>query len=537
MAMDTFVELKATISQFQAKMAEARSEMDKTTAKGNEAGSKMGILAAGLAAGVGVAAVSVAKFSIDAANNAEDARAKLDQALKDSGHSFEQFAGPIGQAESHMEHFGYTNAQTMDALGVLTTALGDPNKALHDLGTAADLAAYKHVDLSTAAVGVAKAEEGNLRALKQMGIDLPVVASSSEKVKVAQDNVAKATAAANAFLATHHDALTAGTKDHAAYEKALGKVTTAQSKFQDVSTAGGQIMDALNQKIGGQGSAAADTLTGKTKELHAKMTDLGQALGEKLIPILTTLVDKVTSLVGWFQKHKDASIALGVALGILSIALAAYAASLIAAGIAELFALWPIFVIALAVAALVLGIVELKAHWNDVWSFIKQKADDAAGGVKSALDGLKTAWNDVWAALGTAVKWIWENVIKPVVDAVKQGAKDVASGVDDIKKSISQLPGGAATVTGGSPIGFLLHAVGFQHGGMVGGPLGAPRLAVVHGGEMVLTPGQQRTGGGGNTVINVTLNIGGSVVTEREITEAVRTQLVRDLRSRTGLFA
>lgn len=51
--------------------------------------------------------------------------------------------------------------------------------------------------------------------------------------------------------------------------------------------------------------------------------------------------------------------------------------------------------------------------------------------------------------------------------------------------------------------------LGYAKGGLVSGLLGAPQLAMVHGGEMVLTPGQQAAllhgsaGGGGQIVINV----------------------------------
>jgi len=51
-------------------------------------------------------------------------------------------------------------------------------------------------------------------------------------------------------------------------------------------------------------------------------------------------------------------------------------------------------------------------------------------------------------------------------------------------------------------------------GGFVDGPVGAPQLAIVHGGERVLTPEQQAAGGGGDSYvpIQVTLTLDGRVV-------------------------
>jgi hypothetical protein len=46
--------------------------------------------------------------------------------------------------------------------------------------------------------------------------------------------------------------------------------------------------------------------------------------------------------------------------------------------------------------------------------------------------------------------------------------------------------------------GFLL---GFDQGGVVPGRIGAPRLAVVHGGETITPPG--RSSGGGQPIVNI----------------------------------
>jgi hypothetical protein len=48
----------------------------------------------------------------------------------------------------------------------------------------------------------------------------------------------------------------------------------------------------------------------------------------------------------------------------------------------------------------------------------------------------------------------------------------------------------------------------YDGGGMVPGATGSAQLAVVHGGEQVLTPEQQRAGGGGGPTISLTINAG-----------------------------
>ncbi len=73
-----------------------------------------------------------------------------------------------------------------------------------------------------------------------------------------------------------------------------------------------------------------------------------------------------------------------------------------------------------------------------------------------------------------------------------------------------------------------------ESGGMVPGPVGAPVPAVVHGGEMVLNPAQQRalfSGGGRTDTINV---YAGTIVTENQLEDVMLRVLAKN-RRRNGL--
>ena len=61
----------------------------------------------------------------------------------------------------------------------------------------------------------------------------------------------------------------------------------------------------------------------------------------------------------------------------------------------------------------------------------------------------------------------------------------------------------------------------FAHGGIVPGPVGAPIMAMVHGGERILRSGQA----GGGTTINITVR--GSVMSEGDLIRTVRSGLLR----------
>ncbi|KKK71161.1 hypothetical protein LCGC14_2916700, partial [marine sediment metagenome] len=67
-------------------------------------------------------------------------------------------------------------------------------------------------------------------------------------------------------------------------------------------------------------------------------------------------------------------------------------------------------------------------------------------------------------------------------------------------QQLGVITGAAAETEGlGSQVGQIGELLGFQEGGVVPGATGAPRLAVVHGGETITPPGQ----GGGGLTINI----------------------------------
>jgi phage-related protein len=416
---DVFVELRATISEFQAKMAEARGEMTKTQSHGEGAFKQLESVGKLALLGVSAAAVSVGVASIHMADEFEASHARLVTAITNTGKSFDQFATPISVAEKSMENLGFTHAQVEATLASLTTSLGDPTKALDLLGTTANLAAYKQVPLADAAIAVAKGFEGQLRPLKQMGIDLPVVAASAEKIKVAQENLIKTQTALNDLLVKHPDAVNANSKAHAAYETALTRVAAAQGKLNDLQSSGGQIIDALNQKVGGQAAAAAETFSGKMNVLRAKAEDLGVAIGLKLIPVITQLAGYLLDGVNWLEKHRTAMIELAVAIGgPLLAAMGLYIASLFTAGGALTFLLSPVILVAAAVGALAAGVIYAYNHWtafrnvvDGVWQWL---SGTLWPGMLSFANWLLAIWPTVRAA--AALEWnaIYNAIAIPV---------------------------------------------------------------------------------------------------------------------------
>ena len=578
-----WVELKANISEFTSAMGEARTEISTTEAEGSSSFDKLAGFGKAALFGLGAAAVGIGTLSVEMADKFEQSHAKLEQALKNAGGSFEQYKDQIGVAQKQMEQYGYTNAQTQEALANLTTALKDPKKALDDIGLAADLAKYKHIDLADAATAVAKAQEGNLKALKQMGIDLPIAAGGALKLQQANDALSKATDAASAYLKAHSDAVDATSKSHAAYEALLGKVQDAQKKVNDESSAGTKIMQGLSDAIGGQAAKSAETFSGQMLALKAQSEDVAKNIGMALIPILEKLMTAIKDVVDWFTKHKAIAEAVGIVIGtVLVAAIGAYLASLaksaiestinfakmiagwiatgaaatasaaetVAAGIAANLATGGMV---LAIGLVVAAIAYLATHWSETWQgiqdvikvawdWIKEKVDwiwnlfTIVSPLGIALKWLADNWKEIWDGIKTATSAAW-NFIEGIINTIGGGIRGMIGLIKDeinglislVNKAIMAIDAIHVTLPFGmGTIGFNIPTIPLL---AEGGIVTKPTLAMVGeaGSEAVIPLSKMGNMGGG---INVVVNVQGTVVQEHDLAISFRDQIAILMRRR-----
>jgi len=526
-----FVELKANISEFTTAMGEARSEVAHLENQGVGSFDKLATFGKASLFAIGTAAVAVGGLSLEMADKFEQSHAKLEQALKNAGSSFEEFKNPIGDAQKKMEQYGFTNAQTQEALANLTTALKDPKKALDDVALAADLAKYKHIDLADAATVVARAQEGNLRALKQLGIDLPVAASSAAKLEAANVKLGKATDDAAAYLSKHSDAVSTASKYHDAYEKLLGKVGDAQKKVNDQSSAGEQIIKGLSAAIGGQASASAETFAGKMLALKAQSEDVAKNIGMALIPVLEKLMTAIKDVVDWFGKHKAIAEAIGIVIGtVLVAAIGAYITKLSIAAVesavsfAKIIAGWVATGasataagvemaiasggITLVIGAIVAAIIYLATHWKESWDTMKE----VAGAVWHFMEGIGSGIADLF---------------RGVVNEIKTLMNEAIGAINTIIKALNSiLSFKLPSFLGGGKVGITIPQIPqLADGGIVN----SPTLALIgEAGPEAVVPLSK----GGMSGMNITINVAGSVVQEQDLAVSVRDQIAILMRRR-----
>lgn len=149
-------------------------------------------------------------------------------------------------------------------------------------------------------------------------------------------------------------------------------------------------------------------------------------------------------------------------------------------------------------------------HWREIAPLISLPfaplillATDGFGirsALLGALDDMISFTGEKLAAVGGFFANLADGPVQWVIDRVWQLINAI--------RSIPSIPGAGAAGTFLNPVGTAGKVIGglpgFADGGVVPGPIGRPTLAVVHGGEEVLTPEQRRgAGGGGGFEFNV----------------------------------
>ena len=196
------------------------------------------------------------KESVKAAEEAQTSTTALATAMNNAKINTEANRQVVEKTTEAMGNLGFTGNSTREALTKMVTATGSLTQSQKLMGVAADYARLKHIDLSTAATVLTRGTTGAAKAFREYGITLD----------------------------------------------------TTIPKNQAITKA----FNELNQKIGGQAAAYAETYAGKMAILGAKSEDLKEKIGSLLLPVLTKLSTWFLSSMDWLSKHKEAMEAIAV---------------------------------------------------------------------------------------------------------------------------------------------------------------------------------------------------------------------------------
>lgn len=440
------------------------------------------------------AMIGVMASGVSGVKDANDAMAILNQTVGIGDMRMEGLAKAIGTGIlPTAKNFGLSMQDVSAALATVTDNATPPDEAATRLRMTFSLLAVQTPTAAKAlsSIGITSGELGaDLR--KPNGLMVAVMDLKTHLEKSGKTAVEQGQIISKAF---------GGGKSAGTIETLLGESDRLKSKYEELGTAGSRAA-----KFQDAWASQQKQFSQEVKKLGAELQALGVKFGNFLIP-------KIQSSIDWMSKHKEIVKVVAAAIGgVLVVAIGAYTIAMAQAAIATIAATWEILLIIAVVALVAVGIYELVKHWKTVWNWIKRIAADV-------WHWLVDAWHDTWNAILAAVDWIKKHIIDPIVDffdkylvkpAVEtfhflsdewhkvwdgiKGAIDSAWRFmkpifDKISDAIHAVTGGLSAIAKapGEAGSALAHLIGFADGGWVPGAPGEAQLAVVHGGEFVLS--------------------------------------------------
>jgi len=425
-----------------------------------DAGAKAGIAFAAISAGALMAAKAAAEdeqSSAQLANTLKNVVGATDATVK----SVEDYINKTTLAT------GIADDKLRPAFQRLIMSTKDVGEAQKLTNLAMEIATAKHIDVQTAANALAKAHDGNMGALKRLGVSL--------------------------------DETTVKNKDFGAAVVELG------------------------DQFKGSLAANADTAAGRMQIMQNSMNEAKESIGYALLPALRSLTDVFQKIAPIIQEHADfigkAVLVVGALTGAVMLAGAAVKAyetitkaMAIAQGLLNaVMSMNPIGLVVIAIAALTAAFIIAYQHSEKFRNIIT-----------GAFDTVKDVAESVAKVVGTAFRVVFDG-IKIYINSIISLANLAIRALNGINVSVpSWVPG-----LGGKSFGFDLKQIPMLADG---GIVTKPTLAMIGeaGAEAVVPLNKGGFGGG----INVTVNVGGSVVQEQDLAVSVRDQIAILMRRR-----
>lgn len=299
------------LSQFDAKLTH-------TASRGYKAGQQIGT---GILNGAKIAAVGLTSLAGLLLLSAKEGQAAANvqkiyaQAIADSGKVSQAQVGILNAQQAALLQLGGVDDELIKTEQTRLIQMGLTGDAVARLTPLIlDVAKATGKDLLTVTVAVGKAVNGNVTALQRLGIVLPKATKAAKSAQLVALEHAKAQLLVRENQDKASGALTKSEKAYYAQKKASLDAAIGQQKLVDAQKAGKKstdqltvVTDALNKRFGGTTAALSGSLDVKLAVLREKMANVREEAGQKLLPVMTRIVDVVGSkLVPAFGKLIDA---------------------------------------------------------------------------------------------------------------------------------------------------------------------------------------------------------------------------------------
>lgn len=321
--------------------------------------------AVGLAVGLGAAAVGLVKLTQGAAED-EAAQARLEKQLQNSaGATDAQVASVEKWITAQGKALGVTDDELRPALEKLVTATGDVDEAQRLASLAMDVSAGSGKSLESVATALMKAQNGQIAGLSKLGIET---------------------------------------------KNAAGETLTFE-----------QVTKNMADTFEGQAATKAATLEGKMARLKLILSEAGEEIGAKLIPVVTQMADwflnkglpAIQAFGGWLRDHVPPIF--DKIKAVVSTVMAAVQGD-VGGGLG-------------AVQAIFTDITSIiTSLWNRFGGTIMDYARTTFGNVKQIIGGALDVVSGIFQTFAALLKGDWQGAW--------DGVKKILSGAWDIMKGI-----------------------------------------------------------------------------------------------------
>jgi hypothetical protein len=255
------------------------------------------------------------------------------------GSGFTKAIAQLKKLETNSERAGFIAGKAflpaVAALGALTAAAGYSVKAaIEDSAAQAQLAKTLQNVVGATDAQISATEKSISAMAMQTGVAddqlrpaLAALVLGTQDLSTANDALNLAldvSAGTGTDLATVSDALS---KAYGGNFKALRQLSPQLYAMIKDGASLDEVMAQLSRTFGGSAAVAANTAEGKFKRLGIALSETAEAIGMAILPAVEAVLPYLISFGNWAQDHVSVLLAVGTAIGAISVALIAFKAA------------------------------------------------------------------------------------------------------------------------------------------------------------------------------------------------------------------
>ena len=378
-----------------------------------------GAIVAGVGAGIAAAGLAAGAFMVSTIGPASDLAetiSKVGVVFGDQASEVRLFAinaaQSLGMTESAALAAAGTYGNLFRAMGITEEVSADMSTEL--VGLAADLASFNNMDPTMVLDKLRAGLSGETEPLRTLGVNLNQVSIEAKAMEMA--------------LWDGEGTISAAAKAQASYALILEQTSLAQGDFERTSQGLANQQRILKATFGDiQASVGTallpilTTLTNKISEFAASeefqswLTGITDGIGEfaqKVVEWIPQAIAWFQNLSTWFQENKPIVIGILAALGV---AVAAFGIQAAAAMVPVIIAMAPVIAIMAAVGA---AAYLLYRAWTENWGGIQEKLAVVWAGLQPVFETIKQ-WLQVNIPIAIqTLTAFWTNTLLPAIQDV-----------------------------------------------------------------------------------------------------------------------